>query len=75
MRNFYRIILSLLIVLFIFSAGPLNAGDLDLDAVLDRIDKAGKSLNSMKADITQKKWTDILSEFDLGETGWQIVSL
>ena len=50
-------------------ANPVCGKDLTLDEVLDRIDESGKSLNSMRADIVQKKWTDILAEFDAGETG------
>ena len=69
MKNFHRISLSVLTFMFVFFGSPLNGEDLNLDAVLDRIDEAGQSLNSMKADITQKKWTDILAEFDSGETG------
>ncbi|MFH1965784.1 MAG: outer membrane lipoprotein carrier protein LolA [Acidobacteriota bacterium] len=69
MKIFHWISLSVLTFIFVFFVSPLNGEDLNLDAVLDRIDEAGQSLNSMKADITQKKWTDILAEFDSGETG------
>lgn len=40
-----------------------------LDAILDKMDKVGQNLRSMEADIVQKKWTDILSEYDEGEKG------
>ena len=66
MGNYYRIVLFLSCLIF---ANPVCGKDLTLDEVLDRIDESGKSLNSMRADIVQKKWTDILAEFDAGETG------
>jgi len=66
MANFYRISIFLITLLL---TNPLFGEDLDLDGLLDKIDEAGKSLNSMKAEIIQKKWTDILAEFDAGETG------
>jgi len=40
-----------------------------LDKVLSQIDKVGSSLTSMEATIVQKKWTDILEEYDSGEIG------
>ena len=40
-----------------------------LDEILSHIDQVGKSLRSMQADLLQKKWTDILSEYDSGEKG------
>lgn len=40
-----------------------------LDAILSNMDKVGQNLRSMEADIVQKKWTDILSEYDEGEEG------
>jgi outer membrane lipoprotein-sorting protein len=69
MRNIHRISLSALLFVFILIFSPLTGSDLDLEEILDRIDEAGDTLNSMKADITQRKWTDILGEFDEGETG------
>ncbi len=69
MRKFQRIYLSLPILIFAAFFSPVKGNDLNLEEVLDRIDEAGQSLNSMKAEITQKKWTDILAEFDSGETG------
>lgn len=44
-------------------------GAVSLDAILTRMDEVGQGLRSMKADIVQKKWTDILSEYDEGEEG------
>lgn len=70
MRLFYRIFSSLILVFSLLStSGGLIAEDYDLDGILDQMDKAGDSLDSMQADITQKKWTDILAEFDAGESG------
>ncbi len=40
-----------------------------LDEILARIDDHSRTLRSMKASIHQKKWTDILEEFDRGESG------
>ncbi len=40
-----------------------------LDQVLGHIEKRGAQLKSMSAGITQKKWTDILGEYDAGESG------
>lgn len=40
-----------------------------LDEILGQMDRAGNQLDSMQATIHQKKWTDILSEYDDGEQG------
>jgi len=40
-----------------------------LDRILSRIDRVGANLKSMEARIIQKKWTDILEEYDTGEKG------
>jgi len=69
MKYFFRAVLSIVVATTAFSGTWLSGAELELDQVLDRMDKAGQALNSMKADITQKKWTDILGEFDSGETG------
>lgn len=42
---------------------------LTLEEVLSNMDKRGQSLSSMSSTIAQKKWTDILEEFDGGERG------
>ena len=42
---------------------------LTLEEVLTRIDQRGSTLKSMSSSISQKKWTDILEEFDQGESG------
>ena len=40
-----------------------------LESVLERMDRRGGNLHSMSARIIQKKWTDILEEFDEEERG------
>jgi len=40
-----------------------------LEEVLSHMDKRGQTLSSMSSTIFQKKWTDILEEFDEGERG------
>ncbi len=40
-----------------------------LDEVLANMEARGARLQAMKADIVQKKWTDLLGEFDAGESG------
>lgn len=42
---------------------------LTLEEVLTKIDQRGSTLKSMSSSISQKKWTDILEEFDQGESG------
>ena len=42
---------------------------LTLEEILTKIDQRGSTLKSMSASIDQKKWTDILEEFDRGESG------
>jgi len=51
---------------------PLQAGEaesLTLEQVLTKIDQRGAGLRSMSSSISQKRWTDILQEFDQGESG------
>lgn len=55
--------------LFYFCCSVILAQSLTLEQVLSKMDQAGASLKSMSARITQKKWTDILEQFDKGETG------
>ena len=40
-----------------------------LDEILTQMEKRGDDLQSMRARIQQKKWTDIIEEFDEGEEG------
>ncbi len=66
LRNgFYAIVCLSWIGLF----NPIYAESETLDRVLSQIDKVGSSLTSMEAKIVQKKWTDILEEYDSGEKG------
>lgn len=53
---------------FLFSSSAFPA-DLTLEEILTRMDRAGESLRSLSADIEQSKWTDILQEFDRGQSG------
>lgn len=69
MNIILRIALSSVLFLFSSIGVTLRAQDLDLDGLLAKMDESGQSLDSMRADITQKKWTDILAEFDAGEQG------
>lgn len=46
-----------------------TAESLTLEQVLTKIDQVGTSLRSMSSSISQKRWTDILQEFDQGESG------
>ena len=46
-----------------------TAESLTLEQVLTKIDQVGASLRSMSSSIAQKRWTDILQEFDQGESG------
>ncbi|MFQ5740332.1 MAG: outer membrane lipoprotein carrier protein LolA [Acidobacteriota bacterium] len=49
--------------------GTLNGAGMSVGQVLGKIEARGKTLRSMSAKIRQKKWTDILQEFDAGESG------
>ena len=40
----------------------------DLGIILTRIEENGAKIHSMKAQLEQKKWTEILKEFDEGES-------
>jgi outer membrane lipoprotein-sorting protein len=46
-----------------------TAESLTLEQVLTKIDQVGAGLRSMSSSISQKRWTDILQEFDRGESG------
>jgi len=39
------------------------------EEILNRMDQTASGLQSMRSTISQKKWTDILEEFDAGESG------
>jgi outer membrane lipoprotein-sorting protein len=63
---------GLLVLLALFScpAFPVFAqGNASLDEILTNMDRRGAELHSMSCRISQKKWTDLLEEFDQGETG------
>jgi len=47
----------------------LSAQSPSLEQILSRMDQSGAGLRSMSCQIIQKKWTDILEEFDKGESG------
>lgn len=51
----------------LWTASPARAEG--LDRILTEMDRVGQRLTSMEADIEQRKWTDILGEFDRGERG------
>lgn len=51
------------------STSLVGQPDLSLDSVLSRIEKTGEAIQSMSARIGQKKWTDVLEEFDQEESG------
>ena len=60
------------LLLFAFVGGPVQAQtaeSLTLEQVLTKIDQVGASLRSMSSSISQRRWTDILQEFDQGESG------
>jgi len=57
----------LLVSFFLVSSGVAQSPS--LEQILSRMDQSGANLHSMSCQITQKKWTDILEEFDKGESG------
>lgn len=61
----------LYLVLLAFAGNPLQGrvGPLTLEQILTKIEQRGSTLRSMSSSIVQKKWTDILEEFDQGESG------
>lgn len=59
--------LSLLVVAI--STSTYGYTQITLDQILENMEKAGAQLHSMRAGIQQKKWTDILAEYDNGESG------
>lgn len=68
MRKYKLSGLNLILLVFL-SVGPLQGQSLNLEQVLARMDENGDQLRAMSADILQRKWTDILGEFDEGERG------
>jgi len=47
----------------------MPAQTMTLEKLLDRLEEQGAEVKSMSALLEQKKWTDILQEFDEGEFG------
>ncbi len=43
---------------------------LTLEEILTKMDQRGTTLRSMRADLVQRKWTNILEKFDPGESGF-----
>ena len=73
MESAPRIALLFLLLGF-FTALPLEAVETaratpGLESVLENMDRRSGDLRSMSANIVQKKWTDILEEFDQEERG------
>ena len=53
-----------------FHASSARASSsLTLEDILKKVDERGKNLRSLSATLFQKRWTDILEEFDAGEEG------
>lgn len=63
---FRRAAIGALLVLAVQTA---SAQSLTLEQILTRMDEVGRTLRSLSASIQQKKWTDVLQEFDTGESG------
>lgn len=61
-----RYSLFVLLVTWIFPGTGLA---LTLDQVLARMDESGQKMKGMTAVLEQKKWTEILAEYDDGERG------
>jgi outer membrane lipoprotein-sorting protein len=60
---------AILLMTLGFSCQNGWAAEVTLDDVLERMSKRGSKIVSFRADIVQKKWTEILEEFDAGESG------
>jgi outer membrane lipoprotein-sorting protein len=58
---------SMLLTASLWTISPVGAEG--LDRILTEMDRVGQRLKSMAADIEQRKWTDILGEYDEGERG------
>jgi len=59
----------LLLLGSLYLAPSSSAQSPTLEQILSKMDQSGAGLRSMSCQITQKKWTDILEEFDKGESG------
>ncbi len=60
---------SLPVVGLLFLVTFIHAQSPSLEQILSRMDQSGAGLRSMSCQITQKKWTELLEEFDKGESG------
>ena len=49
--------------------GGVPPRTMTLEKLLDQLDEQGATIKSMSAALEQRKWTDILEEFDEGESG------
>lgn len=58
---------SLLVLLLTWT--PYATAAPSLEQILARMDEAGQRLKGMTATLEQKKWTEILGEYDAGERG------
>lgn len=56
-------------LLFFLGQVPALSESPSLEGILAKMDQKGETLRSMSARISQKKWTEILQEFDAGESG------
>ncbi len=64
-------VLTILIIICCTIELPVRAqgASLTLEQVLAKMEQKGAGLTTLTASISQKKWTDILEEFDAGEKG------
>ena len=60
---------SALILLLAAGLHPQGKSQAELDQALSRMESVGKSFRSFRASFTQKKYTSVLSEFDMPESG------
>lgn len=67
MEVIWRTIFVFCLACTILSGAPVQT--MTLEKLLDRIEEQGSTIKSMEASLEQKKWTDILDEFDEGEFG------
>lgn len=68
-HKFGFLILSLLFTRVGVSLEGAVPKSLTLEQVLAKMDQRGATLRSMHSSISQRRWTDILEEFDQGESG------
>lgn len=69
LRKQRSLLCALLFSTFLFASEPIGAQELTLDQVLSRMEAAGDRLKTLRAEVEQKKWTEILQEYDAGESG------